>query len=110
MYHYTPYPGTPMFDQAVKAGFEPPATLDGWSSFNSEGHGFVQVGGQERKFYERLYVATLFDDKQYDEYTVPWWARLGAQMYRPIAKQRLRHLYFDFMPEVFVARHFLRAV
>ena len=110
VYHYTPYPGTPMFEQAVKAGFVAPSTLDGWSSFNFEGHGFVQVGGQERKFYERLYVATLFNDRKYDEYTVPWWARLGAQLYRPIAQRRLKHLYFDFMPEVLVARHFLRAV
>ena len=75
-----------------------------------EGHGFVQVGGQERKIYERLYVATLFNDKKYDEYTVPWWARLGAQLYRPIAQRRLKHLYFDFMAEVVVARHFVRAV
>ena len=110
VYHYTPYPGTPMFDQAVTAGFVPPSNLDGWSSFNFEGHGFVQVGGQDRRFYERLYVATLFNDQKYDEYTVPWWARLGAQAYRPIAQRRLKHLYFDFMPEVYVARRFLKAV
>jgi radical SAM superfamily enzyme YgiQ (UPF0313 family) len=110
VYHYTPYPGTPMFEQAVAAGFEAPDSLEGWSHFSFEGHGFVQVGGQDRKFYERLYVATLFNDRKYDEYTVPWWARLGAQMYRPIAQQRLKHMYFDYMPEVFVARKFLRAV
>jgi radical SAM superfamily enzyme YgiQ (UPF0313 family) len=110
IYHYTPYPGTPMYDQAVAAGFVPPDNFEGWAHFNFEGHGFVQVGGQERKFYERLYVATLFNDHKYDEYTVPWWARIGAQVYRPIAKRRLKHLYFDFMPEVAVARRFLRAV
>lgn len=110
IYHYTPYPGTPMFDQAVTAGFVPPTTLDGWSDFCFEGHGFVQIGGQERAFYERLYVATLFNDRKYDEYTVPWWARLGAQAYRPIAKKRLKHLFFDYMPEVYVARRFLKAV
>ena len=110
VYHYTPYPGTPMFDSAMKAGFQPPTELQDWAHFNFEGHGFVQVGGQERKFYERLYVATLFNDKKYDEYTVPWWARIGAQLYRPIAQQRLKHMYFDYMPEVHVARRFLKAV
>jgi radical SAM superfamily enzyme YgiQ (UPF0313 family) len=110
VYHYTPYPGTPMYEQAITAGFVPPDSFEGWAHFNFEGHGFVQVGGQERRFYERLYVATLFNDRKYDEYTVPWWARLGAQIYRPIAKKRLKHLYFDYMPEVVVARRFLRAV
>ncbi|HYU79921.1 MAG TPA: radical SAM protein [Vicinamibacterales bacterium] len=109
VYHYTPYPGTPMFEQAVKLGFVPPSSLEGWSSFDFEGHGFVQVGGQDREFYERLYLATLFNDRKYDEYTVPWWARFGAQAYRPIARTRLKHLYFDYMPEVYVARRFLRA-
>jgi hypothetical protein len=40
---------------------------------------------------------------------VPWWARLGAQICRPIAR-KLKRLDFDCMPEVFVARRFLRAV
>ena len=47
VYHYTPYPGTPMFEQAVSAGFTAPDNLKDWSSFNFEGQGFVQVGGQE---------------------------------------------------------------
>ena len=54
-----------MFDQAVTAGFVPPTELQDWASFNFEGHGFVQVGGQDRKFYERLSVATFFNDRKY---------------------------------------------
>jgi anaerobic magnesium-protoporphyrin IX monomethyl ester cyclase len=31
---FAPYPGTPLYDDAVRAGFEPPSTLDGWSHFD----------------------------------------------------------------------------
>lgn len=31
---FAPYPGTPLYDDAVRAGFTPPSTLDGWSHFD----------------------------------------------------------------------------
>lgn len=31
---YTPYPGTPIFDLAVKQGFKPPETLEGWAKIS----------------------------------------------------------------------------
>lgn len=30
---YVPYPGTELFDEAVKMGFTPPAKLEGWTNF-----------------------------------------------------------------------------
>jgi hypothetical protein len=34
MFIYAPYPGTPLYDNAVKLGFDPPKTLEGWGKFN----------------------------------------------------------------------------
>lgn len=34
-YLYSPYPGTPLFDKAVEAGFKPPSSLEEWA--DSEG-------------------------------------------------------------------------
>lgn len=31
---FAPYPGTPLYEDAVRAGFVPPSTLDGWSHFD----------------------------------------------------------------------------
>jgi len=31
---YTPFPGTPLYDQAVKHGFTPPKTLEDWSNYD----------------------------------------------------------------------------
>lgn len=109
VYHYLPFPGTPMFEQAVRDGFDPPKTLEEWAEFSYEGNDFVQVGSQPREFYERLYATTLLNDRKVDEYTVPWWIRQGARLYRPIANARLRHLSFGWMPEMRVMRRFLRA-
>jgi radical SAM superfamily enzyme YgiQ (UPF0313 family) len=34
---YTPYPGTSLFDLAIREGFRPPRALEGWSSFSQMG-------------------------------------------------------------------------
>lgn len=108
VYQYIPFPGTPMFDEALAAGFVPPDSLDGWSEFSYEGNGFSSPLSQHRKFYERLYLTTLLNDRKVDEYTVPWWMRMGARMYRPIARKRLEHLYFDWMPEMAIVSRVLK--
>ena len=109
VYHYAPFPGTPMFDDAVAAGFVPPSSLEGWSRFSYEGNaGLFPTGSQPPAFYERLYLATLLNDRKVDEYTVHPLVRLAARAYRPIANARLRRLYFDWMPEMHVARRLLR--
>jgi radical SAM superfamily enzyme YgiQ (UPF0313 family) len=109
VYHYTPFPGTPMFKDAVAAGFDPPTSLEGWSEFSYEGSGnSLPIGSESPAFYERLYLTTLFNDRKVDEYTVPPLTRLAARLYRPIARMRLKHLYFDYMPEMALARRALR--
>ena len=31
---YAPYPGTPLYEDAVNAGFQPPGSLEGWAGFD----------------------------------------------------------------------------
>ena len=31
---FGPFPGTPLFDDALRYGFEPPDTLEGWADFD----------------------------------------------------------------------------
>ncbi len=111
VYHYIPFPGTPMFETSVGAGFKPPTSLDGWGDFSYEGGDtMLPIGSESAEFYQRLYFTTLCNDHKVDEYTVPPLTRLAARMYRPIAKLRLKHLYFDYMPEMHLARRALRRV
>ncbi|RMH56157.1 MAG: radical SAM protein, partial [Candidatus Hydrogenedentota bacterium] len=35
-YVYVPYPGAELFEMAVRDGFEPPETLEGWAVFNRQ--------------------------------------------------------------------------
>jgi radical SAM superfamily enzyme YgiQ (UPF0313 family) len=110
VYHYTPFPGTPMFADCVAAGFKPPTSLEGWSRFSFEvTDPTLPIGSQAPEFYERLYLTTLLNDHKVEDYTVSPLMRLAARAYRPIARKRLKHLYFGFMPEMLLARRALRA-
>lgn len=33
-FFFAPYPGAPMYDEAIRLGFRPPETLDGWADFD----------------------------------------------------------------------------
>lgn len=33
---YTPYPGTPLYDLSIRAGYRPPNTLEGWGNYQLE--------------------------------------------------------------------------
>lgn len=50
---YNPYPGTPLFDDALEAGFIPPDCLEGWArlSWNSADH--LWRTGDERRMLEK---------------------------------------------------------
>jgi anaerobic magnesium-protoporphyrin IX monomethyl ester cyclase len=34
VHFYAPYPGTPLWNEAIRHGFKPPGDLDGWSEFD----------------------------------------------------------------------------
>jgi len=34
LFNYLPYPGTPLYNDAVQCGFKEPESLEGWGSFN----------------------------------------------------------------------------
>jgi radical SAM superfamily enzyme YgiQ (UPF0313 family) len=33
LFFFTPYPGSPLYEQALKYGYKPPNSLEGWSSY-----------------------------------------------------------------------------
>lgn len=54
---YSPYPGTPLFDEAVQNGFRPPATLEGWGhlgTFSMNQLGDKRLEGADGRKYEKL--------------------------------------------------------
>ncbi|MBI5527346.1 MAG: B12-binding domain-containing radical SAM protein [Deltaproteobacteria bacterium] len=106
-YSYTPFPGTPMFEDAVKDGFTAPVSLDGWARFSYEGNTYIPNGAPPHSFIEGLYMTSLLNDRKIDDYSARRYLRLLARLYRPVARFRMRHLWFGLMPERYAARLWL---
>ena len=94
-YIYTPYPGTKMYEMVAKRGFNPPASLEEWAECEWDK---TTIGGM-KKFYAGLHFCSLFLDKKTEEYEVPIIIRLLTNIYRPIARFRIKRLFFGIMFE-----------
>jgi radical SAM superfamily enzyme YgiQ (UPF0313 family) len=93
---YTPYPGTELFDFAVKDGFKIPEKLEGWADFD---YGSIPwINEKRRRFLESLYIASLFlSGDRYMINSLP--VKLFAKLYKPFAEYRVRNMNFGLMIE-----------
>jgi radical SAM superfamily enzyme YgiQ (UPF0313 family) len=105
VYIFTPYPGTDMFKLAVKNGYQPPETLEGWIDYSYDTAN-LPYPKEKRKKLESLYISSAFLDRKFHEYDVSPFIKLLAAIYRPIAKYRTRNLFFKFMIEKKVGKIF----
>jgi len=107
IYNYTPYPGTEMYELAVKEGFVTPRDLEGWSrlgrwdldSFSKDSPPRRVWGKKSLKIFEYLYFTSLFLDDKAKEYPLPRPLRALVDLYRPVARFRVKNLFFSFMLE-----------
>lgn len=53
---YTPWPGTNLFDLAIKNGFRPPNNLEGWSKFNWNSYNLPWLNKKTSKFLEEISI------------------------------------------------------
>ncbi len=94
--NYVPYPGTELFDEALKAGFRIPSTLEGWSDFD---YGNIPWMSEERrKLLEHLFFSSLFVNGGRGMVSSPLF-KLLAEIYKPVARYRVKNLFFKFMIE-----------
>lgn len=82
LFIYTPYPGTPLFDAAIKSGLKAPRTLDEWSTFMFDRVNVPWFTRQREKF-----VKTLSDIFYYSHEYEP-----NAGALRRIVKMPLKQL------------------
>ena len=94
-YIYTPYPGTEMY-YLVEKEKDLPKNLEDWAycEWDSIKHKNV------KKFYENLHFVTLFLDNKVKEYQTRFLLlKILFYIYRPIARFRVRFMFFHFMIE-----------
>jgi radical SAM superfamily enzyme YgiQ (UPF0313 family) len=102
---YLPYPGTPLYNQAVELGFEPPSNLASWGNFNlAPGH-TPWVKKKQEKLIAMLadYIFVFLSSYSEGVYretetTRPsrWGLWLAIKFFRGFVKARWRFKFFRF--------------
>lgn len=93
---YTPQPGTELFDYAVKNGFKPPENLEGWIDYGSN---TTHIHRNRKEIFESLHLVSMFLDTKSRELVGSKVVKLFAELYRPVARWRVKNFSFKFMIE-----------
>lgn len=108
---YTPFPGTELFDVAVKLGLQVPQRIEDWVPFNYRNltQNTPWVSRDMRKLIEVLDFCSFFVGKktflQPYKKTHPLVIFL-SNLYAPVAEKRLKSFYYHFPLEVKLAKFF----
>lgn len=96
---YTPYPGTALFQQALKEGFIKKSKLEEWSDTNYGDN--IWKSEEKSRFLNSLFFSSMFLDihRLKDMIGNPLY-KILIYLYRPIARYRVKSLCFRFMPEI----------
>ncbi|MBZ0273534.1 B12-binding domain-containing radical SAM protein [bacterium] len=108
---YAPYPGTPLYDQAVEAGWHAPESLDGWADVDFHNTDMPWLDDKMRRRLERMSVSTYFlDGRTMPEYfnNAPV-MKMAARVYGAVVRYRARNNFFSFMPELRLMELYRRA-
>jgi anaerobic magnesium-protoporphyrin IX monomethyl ester cyclase len=99
IYTFVPYPQTPLIKMLEKEGYNFPDKLTGWENYdfgNLGYEGIPYVSDDLRKIIKLnfLYYLCFFLDKKLLEYETSKIIKFLALIYKPIARFRVRHLFF----------------
>lgn len=100
---YKPYPGTSLRERIVHMDDVTPTILEGWGTFN-----WTQYIGRDqdkatRELMERIEIVSVLADQKMRYQSDSVVLRTLAAVYRPLARFRLKHNWYSWMPE-----HWLR--
>jgi len=106
---YTPYPGTTLYDKArLIYGAKFPDTLEGWSRFHFAENNNPFLSPQQKKFVTKINtISRFFERRAFERFCNNRWKPLLMMLYSlyyRYLRWRLRHRFFNFMPEVHLIR------
>jgi radical SAM superfamily enzyme YgiQ (UPF0313 family) len=91
---FAPFPGTPLFDVAIDAGFEPPTSLAGWGApmgeiakKDGELPPYVDKRARSLSYYRHLASRTDLDEVRFS---------LPVKALQRVARLRWKHRFFSF--------------
>jgi radical SAM superfamily enzyme YgiQ (UPF0313 family) len=95
----TPQPGTKLLDQAKEQGFKVPQTLKEWSRIDGTTIITPWFDKKTKQKLNFLFFTSLFIDKKNQDIIDSGIIRFLCELYRPIARYRMKNLDFRFPPE-----------
>jgi anaerobic magnesium-protoporphyrin IX monomethyl ester cyclase len=105
LYNYFPFPGALLYEEIVEAyGYRAPETLEDWGKIDYGAVNIGYVAPAMRKRVQRIYLPSLFLDRKFHEYNTRPWLRVLSDLYRPLARYRVRNRFFGFPLEAGAAR------
>lgn len=118
---YTPLPGTPMYDVALKHGLKPPRSLEGWVDWNFDEYDFSGkripwFNAQERRKLGNIsYMSVLANaiPNVIDSIDNIFVRRLLKTFYIPVSayyRFRLKHKLYGFSPDLALIRYLRRRI
>ena len=103
---YTPFPGTGLFDIAVQNGLRPPEKLEDWIPWNWRNVHGPWLSSKMKKTIRMLHFTTMLAQKNNFlkpvKRTNPLMVLL-ARLYYPIARMRVKYLFYRFPIEIKLA-------
>ena len=106
---FTPFPGSELYNAAMKEGFVPPKTVEEWSTFNYNTQKYEWQTRTDRKLLKKLsYITYFLDQHSMSNITQNRILKICINLYSKIVYWRCKHRFFTFTPEVFIMDHFYR--
>ena len=100
LYNYFPLPGTPMYKEIINTtNYTPPKELKDWEPVDYNNINVSYLDNKRKYLLSSAYLPTLLMDKKFHEYNTAFWLKFLTDLYRPVARMRLKNKFFSFMPE-----------
>lgn len=108
---FTPYPCTKLFDLALKHGFKPPNSLEGWMYFDQE-NWFLKYPSwyskKRIKILSTLHFTSYFANKNARYKITKKYMRIIFEIYHPFARFRFINSFHHFPIEMLLEKYFNR--
>ena len=89
---YTPYPGTPLYAESLKLGFQPPKTNEDWARFNRE---TCHLPWADNKELETMHRVSVYAFTTMKDFLPPFYSVL-----HPMAVMRYKSNFYKFPVEL----------
>ncbi|RJQ13803.1 MAG: radical SAM protein [Nitrospiraceae bacterium] len=96
---YVPLPGTSLYEEALKGGFKPPTSLEGWKNFTNDEIRNPWI--KNPKLLNAIYINTFLAFR-YDRFLKNFWSRLFFGPLHSLSLWRWKNRNYSFFVELYL--------